>query len=58
MSVIDVIVERRRVTVFFDHRGPSSFADQRRIERAIDNSRALAPAEAAGGTPETHPFAA
>jgi len=58
MSVMDVMVERRRVTVFFDLRGPSSFADQRRIEQAIDNSLALAPAEAAGSTPETHPLAA
>jgi hypothetical protein len=63
MSVIDVMVERHRVTghrvtVFFDRCSPSSVADRRRIERAIDNSSALASADAASGAPETCPRAA
>jgi hypothetical protein len=35
MSVMDIMVERRRVTVFFDRGNASNTADQRRIERAI-----------------------
>ena len=44
MSMIDITVAPRRVTVFFDHhQAPSTAADQRRIAREIDNAMALAP---------------
>ena len=58
MSVMDIMAERRRVTVFFDVRNASNLADQRRIEQAVGNARVLASDEAAGDAYETPPWAA
>jgi hypothetical protein len=55
---MDIMVERRRVTVFFDVRNASNLADQRRIEQAVGNARVLASDEAAGDAYETPPWAA
>ena len=57
MSVTDIMVEQRRVTVYFDLGNASNAADQRRIERAIDNARVPASDEVAGDAYET-PWAA
>jgi len=43
MSVRDIVIASRRVTVFFDHHtAPSTVADRRRIEQAIETMAALA----------------
>jgi len=57
MSVMEIMIEPRRVTVFFDCRkAPPASADQWRIERAIEDAMALP--EAAGNAQETLPLAA
>ena len=59
MAVMDIMIEPRRVTVFFDRRSPSDAADQRRIERASERARVLASGEAAADGPsQTQPLAA
>jgi hypothetical protein len=55
---MDIMVERRRAIAFFDRGNASNTADQRRIERAINNARVLASDEAVGAADETSPWAA
>ena len=59
MSMIDITVAPRRVTVFFDHhKAASTAADQRRIAREIDNAMALAPCDSADQVQDGIPLAA
>jgi len=58
MSVMGIMVEPRRVTVFFDRRNPSNSADRRRIERAVASAITLAAGEVADAASETLPLAA
>jgi hypothetical protein len=57
MSVRDIVIASRRVTVFFDHRtAPSTVADQRRIEQAIETLMAPAPHAVTDEAQETLPW--
>ena len=59
MSMIDITVAPRRVTVFFDrHKAPSTAADQQRIAREIVNAMALAPCDFADEVRDAFPLAA
>jgi hypothetical protein len=59
MSMIDIAVAPRRVTVFFDHhKAASTAADQRRIAREIDNAMALAPCAFVDEVQDAFPLAA
>jgi len=59
MSMIDITIAPRRVTVFFDHhKAPSTAGDQRRIAREIDNAMALAPYAFADEVQDAFPLAA